>query len=97
MAQFRNVPMCEVCNANVATSFSLVSTRPTGGKPEWKFVCLCTDNAEERYVQIGRFFANPAATTDWLAHLHEIPEMDWHGFMDMVTRFRRATDSFNSL
>jgi hypothetical protein len=97
MALFKQVPLCEVCCANKATSFSRVTDPKDSNAITWKFVCLCTADAEQRYVPIDRFFANPAATTDWLAHLNEIAEMDWHSFMNMMTRFRRATDSFGML
>lgn len=36
-------------------------------------------------------------TVDWLAHMHPKQWMNWSDFMDMVKRFRVATDSFNSL
>ncbi|MBX9661561.1 MAG: hypothetical protein K2X00_23625 [Nitrospiraceae bacterium] len=97
MAMFKQVPLCEVCCASEATSFSRVMDPENGNAVSWKFVCLCTADTEQRYVSIGRFFANPSATTDWLAHLDEIAEMDWHSFMSMMTRFRKATDSFGAL
>lgn len=43
------------------------------------------------------FFRSPAATVDWLAHMHEKAWMDWVDFMDMMYRFRHATNSYFQL
>ena len=80
-------PLCEVCRLEPATSFSFVDKR-------WVFVGNCTSDSERYYIEFKRLFRSPAATVDWLAHMHEKNWMDWDSFMDMLTRFRQATESF---
>jgi len=86
---WKKSPSCELCQKEPATSFSCVDGR-------WAFVGSCATNVETYYVQLNRFFASPASTVDWLAHLNEKKWMDWRSFMDMMRRFRTATDSFGS-
>jgi hypothetical protein len=58
------------------------------------FCCECTSEKEVYYIEFHRFFASPAATVDWLAHMHEKSWMDWPDFMAMMHRFRAATASY---
>ena len=93
---FKKTPSCELCSAEEATAFSLIaiSGQPMDG--EWKFVGACSNENEEYYIEIERFFKNPPASVDWIAHMHEKSWMNWQSFMDMMTRFRAATNSFGS-
>lgn len=63
----------------------------------WMFTCECTSDHEHYYVMLTDFFKTPASTVDWLAHLHHKPWMNWENFNQMMFRFRKATNSFNSL
>lgn len=94
---FKKKPMCEVCGEKEASSFSYFMTNPDAHQGEWKFVCGCTSNHENYYIQIKRFFADPPASVDWIAHMHEKSWMDWGNFMTMIYRFRKATNSFSTL
>ena len=94
---FKKEPICEVCGRKEATSFSLIINNPDSFKGEWKFVCDCTTQSEDYYIPIENFFSRGAATVDWLAHMSEKPCMDWKSFMDMMYRFRDATDSYGAL
>jgi hypothetical protein len=85
---WNKTPICEVCGKEPATSFSWIDG-------DWKFCGDCTADSEIYYVELRLFFHSPAATVDWLAHLAEKDWVDWRLFMDMMTRFREATESFN--
>ncbi len=85
---WKKQPLCEVCGAEPATSFSWI-------KKTWKFCGVCTMDYEDYYIEFDRFFNSPAATVDWLAHMDEKKWMDWTAFMAMMARFRKATDSFH--
>lgn len=85
--KFRKAPLCEKCGKAEAISFSLI-------KGKWMFTCMCTADNESYYIELDRFFRSPASTVDWLAHMSEKPWMDCHDFMEMMHRFRGATNSF---
>ncbi len=92
---FKKIPQCEICNAEEASSFSCMSAN-SGKMTDWKFCGACTSEKEVYYIPIDGFFASPRSTVDWLAHMHE-KDMDWKSYMDMMRRFREATDSYNAL
>ena len=91
---FKTKPICELCGKNEATSFSFFVDDSKSYSSNWKFVCECTADNERYAILIQRFFSNPSSTVDWMAHMHEKDWMDWNNFMDMMTRFRAATDSY---
>jgi hypothetical protein len=95
--KWKHQPFCEVCGDEPATSFSYVNITKTGapGKGRWVFAGACTTESERYYMEFKRIFKSPASTVDWLAHMHEKNWMDWNDFMDMMDRFRAATESFN--
>lgn len=97
MPIFKKTPICEVCGKQEATSFSFIEEDPETGEGHWKFCCECTSDHENYYIQFDRFFSNPAAAVDWMSHMSEKSWMDWNDFMNMMTRFREATDSYNAL
>jgi len=88
--------MCEVCSKNEATSFSFILTDAESFQGDWKFACECTTENEKYYIQLKDFFANPSSSVDWMAHMHEKSWMDWNNFMEMMDRFRKATDSYGA-
>lgn len=88
---FPRTPLCEVCGENPAMSFSCLNIR----EGKWVFSCDCTVGKEEYYIPLGTFFESPAATVNWLAHLAEKSWIDWSSFMQMMKRFRAATNSYN--
>jgi hypothetical protein len=94
---FNQKPICEVCRKKEATSFSFLTESSDFSKGDWKFVCDCTAADESYDISINRFFANAPSTVDWLAHMHEKTWMDWSNFMEMMCRFRKATNSFRSM
>ena len=94
---FKTKPMCEECGTNEATSFSFIGNNPESFEGNWKFVCECTIDNEDYYIPINSFFANPPAAVDWMAHMQEKSWMDWNNFMEMMNRFRKATNSFGAL
>ncbi|MGE0557838.1 MAG: hypothetical protein AB7O69_06155 [Burkholderiales bacterium] len=93
--KFDKTPMCEVCGKKPAMSFSYFSQELPG--KQWRFCCLCTDETETYYVKIDDFFSSAGSTVDWLAHLHKKSWVQWPEFMDMMHRFRKATESFNKI
>lgn len=98
---FDEKPICEICGTKEATHFTL--DRPNNGdfaamkaEGQWRFVCQDEEDYNEyTHIPIERFFQSSSATVDWMAHLHEKVWMNWSNFMDMIYRFRKATDSFN--
>ncbi len=94
---FNKKPICEVCNKGEAVSFSFIEENPTTGEGYWKYCCNCTSEREKYYIRFENFFDSPASTIDWLAHMHEKTWMSWTDFMDMMNRFRKATNSFGAL
>ena len=89
--KFKQAPICEQCGKNPAISFCYL------GKSEgWKFCCICTDNNNKYWIDFNRFFKSPASVIDWLAHMNEKTWMDWSDFMNMIDRFRAATDSYGT-
>lgn len=91
---FPKTPICEVCQSKPAISFSLLETAPD---PGWKFTCLCTDDEESYYIKFDDFFSSPPSIVDWLAHMNEKTWMNWSDFMNMMDRFREATQSYGQL
>lgn len=83
---FKKEPMCEVCGAEPATSFSYFKKDQS-----WKLCGDCTSETEAYYVPFKDFFDNPGETVDWLAHLSEKGWVDWTTFMAMMRRLRGAT------
>ncbi|MEY3786585.1 MAG: hypothetical protein RLZ75_792 [Pseudomonadota bacterium] len=93
---FKIKPICEECGRSEASSFSFIrETEPFKGN--WKFICDCTANDEDYYIQINKFFSNPSASVDWMGHMQEKTWMNWQNFMEMMSRFRKATGSYGSL
>jgi hypothetical protein len=90
--KFTKQPVCERCNAEPATSFSYFKE-----SAKWMFTGACTTDTEHYYIEFERFFASPSSTVDWLAHMDEKGWMRWPDFMAMMRRFRKVTDSFNSI
>jgi hypothetical protein len=90
---FKKKPICEMCGKNEATSFSFIWRDQEASEGDWKFVCECTASSVRYFIPISDFFSRPAATVDWLAHMHEKSWMDWRNFMEMMYRLRKATDS----
>lgn len=94
--KFRATPQCEACGKEEATSFSCMSL--TNDKmTDWRFCGACTSETEYYYIEIDKFFGSPSSTVDWLAHMHKKVGMDWQSFMDMMHRFRHATNSYNAI
>lgn len=85
---FDKIPKCEACGQNEAISFSYFAEGMNDGT--WRYTCACTTDSETYFVMIKDFFATPAATVDWLAHLGEKTWMDWHDFNAMMCRLRDA-------
>lgn len=94
---FKKKPICELCSQNEATSFSFIATSSDPSIGDWKFVCECTSDEEDYYIPIKSFFSKPPAAVDWMAHMHEKSWMNWSNFMEMMHRFRKATDSYGAL
>ena len=95
--KFKVVPVCEVCNRQPAVSFSFFRPCEEVVDGGWRFACSCTTEFESVYVPFGDFFKNPSATVDWLAHLGEKTWFEGDDWFAMMGRFRKATDSYNSL
>lgn len=94
---FKKQPICEICNQHPATAFVGFRPSPESNVSGWQFSCACTTRPDEaRSFAIDKFFDNPAATVDKLAHLEETGTMDWHSFMEMMRRFRVATNSIGA-
>jgi len=93
---FKKEPLCELCGEKTATAFALVEENSSHSHNHWKFCCECALNKNLYYIQFNRFFANPSATIDWLAHLNENTGMNWADFMAMIVCFRKATNSYGS-
>ena len=55
------------------------------------------EDFNEYHFEIGRFFSSPAATVDWIAHLHGKHWFDAKDFCFMMKRFREATGSSGAL
>lgn len=96
--KFMKTPMCETCGREPATSFGffediLSDICGRDNKPEWTFIGDCSYGITRYHIQFDRFFDSPRSTVGWLAYLHE-KGLDASGFMDMMIRFRKATDSF---
>lgn len=96
MSKFKKEPKCEKCCIEEATAFVCIDGKSPSGIGSWKFCCKCTSDEESYYIPIDNFFSHPAVTVDWLAHMHEKTWMNWNDFMDMITRFRKATNSFGA-
>ena len=91
---FNKKPICEVCGKKEATIFTAT---PEADSNQWKFECDEEhEDIAKYYVPIDQYFSTPCATVDWHGHLNEKTWMDWKDFMDMMRRFRQATNCFNS-
>jgi hypothetical protein len=89
--KFRKTPMCELLGDKPARHF-------THRRGKWMFVSTeAPEDFDEYHFKIARFFASPAATVDWLAHLSEKSWFDAQDFACMMRRFRSATDSYFAL
>ena len=91
--QFKTQPICEECENEPATAFTVSSFQ----NPEWKFTGDCTSDNDAYYIDFKRFFHSPDATVDWLAHMNEKNWMNWQDFMAMMHRFRESTKSYGQL
>lgn len=87
--KFKTNPICEDCGNEPASAFT-----HAGRGSKWKFTGDCTSKHDAYYIEFDRFFKSPATTVDWLAHMGQKGWMDWKDFMAMMTRFRKATNSF---
>jgi len=95
MVNFIRTPLCEECESKTATLFC--SFEDDRGKFLWYFSCDDCERPNEIYeIEISHFFKSPSATVDWLSHLHEKTWMNWSDFMEMMYRFRAATNSYMS-
>jgi len=89
--QFHEIPMCEILHDKPAAHF-------TFRRGKWLFVSTeAPEDFNEYHFEIVNFFKTPAATVDWLAHLHEKSWFDPDDFCQMMHRFREATNSFGAL
>lgn len=88
--KFKKTPVCEICKKEPAITFSCIGTP---AKLKWKFAGDCSAKTEFYYIQLTAYFKSPAATVDWLAHMHEKNWFDASDFLEMIHRFRKATDS----
>jgi hypothetical protein len=89
--KFKKAPMCELLHDQEAEFFTCQD-----GK--WIFVSLeAPEKISDYHFEIEQFLKSPSATIDWLAHLSEKPWFDANDFMEMVHRFREATDSYGAL
>jgi len=89
--KFKKTPMCELLGNVPAEHF-------TYRRGKWLFVSTEADEDwNEYHFPIAGFFATPASTTDWLAHLSEKGWFDPKDFCKMLHRFRKATDSYFAL
>ena len=88
---FERDPLCEVCGKGKAEYF--ICFREEGSKHgNWTFTCMCQHTDERYCIPMAGFFGSPTETTNWLLQLHEKTWMDWNGFMDMLTRLRKACE-----
>jgi hypothetical protein len=94
---FPKPPICEICRKDPAISFSHFPPGSKGNAQGWLFTCMCTADTEDYYIKFDSIFSSPASTVDWLAHMHEKSWMNWPNFMDMVDRFREATQSYHQI
>ena len=86
--RFPKTPMCELLRDKAATHF-------THRRGKWMFVSTeAPEDDAEYHFEIARFFASPAATVAWLAHLSEKGWFDAEDFVRMMRRFRAATNSY---
>jgi hypothetical protein len=84
--KFSKTPMCELLGDKAATHF-------THRRGKWMFVSTeAPEDDAEYHFKIERFFASPAATVDWLAHLSEKRWFDAEDFVGMMRRFRASTE-----
>jgi hypothetical protein len=88
--KFKKTPACELLPEYPAAHF-------THRRGKWLFVSTgAPEDANEYHLEIDDFFKSPASTVDWLAHLSGKDWFDAKDFCAMMTRFRRATDSYNA-
>jgi hypothetical protein len=86
---FKKQPACELLPDHFANYFSFQ-------RGKWFFVCSqALEDRNEYDVPINEFFASPANTVDWLAHLAEKQWFNAEDFCAMIHRFRKATDSYH--
>lgn len=93
--KFPQKPTCEQCDGRTAECF--VATKVNSGKAEWQFLCMFCSQDHGYPIEIHRLFHSPASTVDWLAHMDEKGWMQWDNFMEMMGRFREATQSYNKI
>ena len=89
--RFPKQPKCEACGKESAFAFTVLRK---GGKYTWRFTGECTSDVDYYYAEFYRFFASSAATVDWLAHLSEKEWFNAKDFVQMMWRFRKATESY---
>jgi len=95
MLKFPKEPKCQICKIKEATTFVLAGQ--TYDKAKWWFTCIeCNVEYEKYYFNIDKFLNSPPSTIDWLSHLHQKNWINWDNFMDMIIKFRKESDSFNS-
>jgi hypothetical protein len=77
-----SIPICEVCQANEATSLShfFSDEKPRFG--EWKLACSCTASKEDYYIEFVCWNAN----NNWLDHMREKNWFDEVDFLQCVNR-----------
>ena len=90
--KFPKVPICEKCGDNPANTFCYFPDDKS-----WKFCCDCADEYTVYHIVLDRLFSSPASTVDWFAHINDKSWMDWKCFMEMIDRFRDATNSYNQV
>ncbi len=100
MKMFNVSPMCEICGKAEATHFALERPDTTDHEQikregKWRFVCVDENNYNEFYhISIKEYFKSPMQTVDWMAHIHRKDWMNNDNFMDMIVRFRKATNGW---
>ena len=83
--------MCELLKTEPAEHF-------THRRGKWLFVSTkAPEDFNEYHFEITSFFASPAASVDWLAHLSGKAWFDAADFCAMMRRFRKATDSYGAI
>jgi hypothetical protein len=82
----KNMP-CEVCNREVAVSFSFFGERCLVPNGEWKVVGNCASDTETYWIFIKDFLQNEEK---WITHLSDKGWFERKWLYDAVDRYRAA-------
>src|ERR1700736_6699790 len=70
--KFPKQPVCEICEKEPADRFvNFHEEEAQGRKRGWVFGGKCLNDQGHYEIEVDRFFDSPAATVDWIAHMHE--------------------------